>query len=81
MTAHDPARTAIEQRWHQVAPPLAVDSARALYAWMPRQRSGALPFVDDPYQHGAPVAREALRDRETDGPGADDHDLGVQVPR
>ena len=58
------ARTAIEARWHEVAPPEVVDSARALYAWMPRQRSGALPFVDDPYDarreaHWADAARVA----------------------
>lgn len=58
------ARTAIEARWWQIAPPEVVDSARALYAWMPRQRSGNLPFVDDPYDvqreaHWADAARVA----------------------
>ncbi|MGE3855904.1 MAG: class I SAM-dependent methyltransferase [Dehalococcoidia bacterium] len=57
-------RTAIETRWHEVAPPEAADSARALYAWMPRQRSGNLAFVDDPYDarreaHWADAARVA----------------------
>ena len=57
-------QTAIEARWHAIVPPEVVDSARALYAWMPRQRSGALPFVDDPYDarreaHWADAARVA----------------------
>ncbi len=57
-------RTSIEARWHVVAPPQVVDSARALYAWMPRQRSGNLAFVDDPYDarreaHWADAARVA----------------------
>ena len=57
-------RTTIEARWHEVAPPEVVDSARALYAWMPRQRSGNLAFIDDPYDaqreaHWADAARVA----------------------
>ena len=56
--------TTIEARWHELAPPHVVDSARALYAWMPRQRSGNLAFVDDPYDarreaHWADAARVA----------------------
>ena len=62
MSADD--RTAIEARWHAIAPPEVVDSARALYVWMPRQRSGNLAFVDDPYDgrreaHWADAARIA----------------------
>jgi SAM-dependent methyltransferase len=56
--------TPIEQRWRAIAPPEAVDSARALYELMPRERSGNLPFVDVPYdatraQHWADAARVA----------------------
>ncbi len=60
----DDTRTAVEARWRVVAPPEQLDSARALYAWMPRQRSGNLAFVDDPYDarreaHWADAARVA----------------------
>ena len=60
----DDILTRIETRWREVAPPQVVDSARALYAWMPRQRSGNLAFVDDPYDarreaHWADAARVA----------------------
>ncbi|MFA7249694.1 MAG: class I SAM-dependent methyltransferase [Dehalococcoidia bacterium] len=58
------ALTAVEARWRQLAPPDVVDSARALYDWLPRQRAGNLPFVDDPYDarreaHWADAARVA----------------------
>lgn len=58
------ALTRIETRWREIAAPQVVDSARALYAWMPRQRSGNLAFVDDPYDaqreaHWADAARVA----------------------
>lgn len=51
------------ERWLLAnAPPEALDSARALYERMPRQRDGQLPFVDVPYdprreQHWADAAR------------------------
>ena len=46
------------------APPELLDSARALYERMPRQRGGQLPFVDVPYdacreEHWADAARIA----------------------
>ena len=50
-----PALTEVERWLLQHAPPERLDSARALYEWMPRQRGGQLPFVDRPYD----PAREA----------------------
>ena len=56
--------TALEARWRALAPPEAVDSARALYELVPRWSSGNLPFVDVPYDptreaHWADAARVA----------------------
>ena len=53
------------ERWLLAnAPPEPLDSARALYERMPRQRGGQLPFVDVPYDprredHWADAARVA----------------------
>ena len=53
------------ERWLLAhAPPLRLDSARALYERMPRQRGGQLPLVDLPYdprreEHWADAARVA----------------------
>ncbi|MPZ97898.1 MAG: methyltransferase domain-containing protein [Dehalococcoidia bacterium] len=60
----EPPLTALEQRWHEVAPPVSLDSARAMYEWMPKQRGGQLPWVDVPYdpqreQHWSDAARVA----------------------
>lgn len=51
------------ERWLDAhLPPERMDSARALYEWMPRQRGGQLPLVDVPYNplsesHWAEAAR------------------------
>ena len=53
------------ERWLlENAPPEPLDSARAIYERMPRQRGGQLPFVDVPYdprreEHWADAARIA----------------------
>ncbi|MSQ42573.1 MAG: class I SAM-dependent methyltransferase [Dehalococcoidia bacterium] len=58
------APTALEARWRVLAPPQAVESARALYALTPLWTSGNLSFVDEPYDarregHWADAARVA----------------------
>ena len=61
----DIARPSAIERWLlDHAAPEALDSARALYELMPRQRGGQLPFVDVPYdarreEHWADAARVA----------------------
>ena len=56
--------SAIERWLLDHASPEPLDSARALYELMPRQRGGQLPFVDVPYdarreEHWAEAARVA----------------------
>lgn len=56
--------TAVEQRWHALAPPTCISSARGLYELLPLWTSGNLPFVDVPYDarreaHWADAARTA----------------------
>ena len=61
----DIARPSAIERWLlDHAAPERLDSARALYELMPRQRGGQLPFVDAPYdarreEHWADAARVA----------------------
>ena len=56
--------TPLERRWRELAPPEAVESARALYEGAPLWSNRQLPFVDVPYdlqreQHWADAARVA----------------------
>ncbi|GMU40863.1 MAG: hypothetical protein AMXMBFR23_17290 [Chloroflexota bacterium] len=60
----DPDLSPLERRWRVLAPPEAVDSARALYELAPLWSNRQLPFVDVPYdarreQHWADAARVA----------------------
>jgi len=56
--------TALERRWREIAPPEALDSARAIYELTPLQSNRQIPFVDVPYDamregHWAEAARVA----------------------
>lgn len=64
MTPDPDDLTPLERRWEELAPPEAVESARALYELVPAWSNRNLPFVDVPYdadreQHWADAARVA----------------------